>query len=357
MMRFAPFGVMALWLGLNAQPAAAWGIPKEYTDPWNNPHPDCPTDTHILGQGIASTSDGAREKARADVIRNVNSKIESEVTRASQVLQSNSHTSSNISLKQVITEKSQFDYGHKIVDLGKTRKHKKQYYALACLDKSETADTIWKDIQPQLAVFEAKYSILQQAVLDKNRPLFAKNYLDAIKAFNTVMPKLFLMTSLGEGLRSRKYLSTYASIFMDAEHLRASALFSIQLDATLLSEEVLPIWSQSLRQEVESLGLSLGAENLACNTSSITHTLNIDPQEKCKQIMGNHVCSYSPIIAIQDCQSNEQIRISITSKKLSGGDSRSKERALKQAGKGFDGSDYRKPLREALQNNIPLKEP
>ena len=76
-MRNLPF-LVAVALSFYSQTAAAWGVPKQYLDPWSHTPPECPKDTHLFGRGIGETQQEAREKARADVIRNINSTIETE---------------------------------------------------------------------------------------------------------------------------------------------------------------------------------------------------------------------------------------------------------------------------------------
>ena len=44
-------------LGLYAPPAAAWGVPKEYLQPLEHRHPDCPQESHVLGFGNGATSE------------------------------------------------------------------------------------------------------------------------------------------------------------------------------------------------------------------------------------------------------------------------------------------------------------
>ena len=86
-------------------------VPKEYINPREFPHPQCPVDSHILGHGSGSTEQEAREKARSDVLRQIRSKIESEVERVSTVTQSGKKEFSQTSLQSTITETATFDYG------------------------------------------------------------------------------------------------------------------------------------------------------------------------------------------------------------------------------------------------------
>ena len=201
--------LVAAVLGLHSQSAAAWGVPKQYLDPWSHPPPECPKETHIWGRGIGETQQEAREKARADVLRNINSTIETEATRVSVVLQKNKRDSAQTSLNVKIIEKSSFGYGQQIKDLGKVYKKGRQYYALSCLNKQETAQVIWKDAQNILAEFEAQHSVVQNALLEQNRPAFSRSYKQCIHSIEKALPLLIQIQSVGDDLRTRNYFNSY----------------------------------------------------------------------------------------------------------------------------------------------------
>ncbi|MEC7985346.1 MAG: LPP20 family lipoprotein [Myxococcota bacterium] len=356
-MKNLPF-LAAVILACYSQNAAAWGVPKHYLDPWSHPPAECPKDTHIWGRGIGKTQDEAREKARADVLRNIDSTIETETERVSVVLQKNMRDSSQTSLKVKTIVRSSFGYGQKVKDLGKVYKKGRQYYALACLNKLETAQEIWKDAQTILADFDAQYSVVQTAMIEQNRPAFSRSYKKCIHSIEKALPLIIQLQSVGDDLRTRKYLSSYRSILMEAERLRTEVKVSINLTPSTLTADVENQWAQILRTEFEELGVAAGQRDLQCEQQGgPTHVASLDPKSSCRLVVGNHLCNLSPTINIQDCQSGEFLTVPVQSDKLFGANSRKQQHSVRQAAANFNRSLFREELQKVLVYNIPIQSP
>ncbi|MBN2280186.1 MAG: LPP20 family lipoprotein [Candidatus Marinimicrobia bacterium] len=99
----------------------------------NNEHPDYPKEEYFSGIGISETRGQAEDLARANLIKEISVKIESELENIEQERIKNGKVKSLSQMKQKLTSMVSAELvGVQIVEL---KKDKKTYYALAALSK------------------------------------------------------------------------------------------------------------------------------------------------------------------------------------------------------------------------------
>lgn len=352
--------IWAVTLGLlMPSVAAAWGrVPSHYLDPIANPPPDCPADTHIVGQGISNESEAdARQKARSSVARQIESTIETEAKRTNKVLLKDGLTSSSTDLYQKTTESSNFGYGEKIHDLGKVYKKRKKYYALSCLDRQETIDHIWEQSREAANRFEAAYAQASTAAAQNNRSRFSRESRIALKEMDDLLPALVEINSL-QKTPSRKYseyLNQHLYLLMEAQRFRSEVNFAITVKSDVaLTYETQQSLKAKLRASLQAIDLGSDHPVPECRPNGASHIASIQPQTDCQTVMSNHFCKVSVQIQIEDCNSAEIFSIILEEPTLSGRDRWKQENAIQKAIQSLTEETLTPLVKKSLIQRIPL---
>ena len=319
-------------------------VPIEYISPRENPHPDCPKETHILGHGIASSSEKARKGARADVVRQIRSSISALIQRVSTAEQAGKHNSSSTTLTHTITEESDFSYAERIFDIGKTYKKKKNYYALACLERNETAFHIHEQIKERINRFESVLETNHQIFEQKDRIGFTTNYSKAIELYEALESDLLLIRTLNEIPAVMSIITKHNRFLKEADALSSSLRLGISSNHPPSQSELVSI--------IQQKNLTTFTTSNQCAEDQ-THNASITVMPECKKKMGNYFCSLEISYSIQDCI-HKKVFTQEWPNSIVGADSRSQEKALERAYKQIEIKNYSKKIIESLQMFTPF---
>ena len=319
-------------------------VPVEYISPREHPHPECPPNTHVLGHGIAPSVEEARKGARADVIRQVRSSISSLAERVSIAEQAGKHNTSSTTLKNTITEESDFSYAEKIHDIGKTYKKKRNHYALACLAKEETALYIHDQIQERMNRINNVLETGHQFFLEEDHIGFTAEYPKTQKLYQELEADLLLIRTLYDVPAVTNIVAKHNRFQKEADELAS------KLRLGVFSNHA-PSQAQLLSLITKNNITSFATEDSCVNDQ--THHASITIIPDCQTKMGNHFCSVNISYSIIDCKQNKEFLQEFTNS-IVGADSRSKKRALDSTYKKIQVLEYVDQIQESLRIFTPF---
>ena len=321
-------------------------IPVEYTNPRDNPHPSCPLDTHILGHGTADSAEEARKAARADVVRQIRSSISTLAQRVSNAQQAGKHSSSSTTLTQTITEESDFSYAEKIVDIGKIHKKKKKHYALACLDKKESALYIYEQVKEDISRLSSVLDTTHQFFTEEDRVGFTAEYFKTKTLYQAQESDLILIRTLHEHPAVMGAVAKYNRFQKEADLLSSSMRLGVFSNHAPSQAELVSTITKSNRTAF--------ASSSGCSEDQ-THHVSLKTTPLCKKKMGNHFCTIDITYSVRDCkQKRDYTQQFINS--IVGADSRSKERALERAYQQLRIQNYDSQIQESFRIFTPQQE-
>ena len=340
--------VLLQGLLISAAPAGGFPffqkVPIEYINPRENPHSECPTQTHILGHGIATSELEARKGARADVIRQIRSRIYTQAERVSTAMQSDTQQSSSTSLTNTIVEESDFAYAEMITDIGSIYKKRKQHYALSCLNKEKTSQHIYNQIKEEVKRFLARAERSQQLFQQQDRVGFTTHYPQTIALSEKLYPELLLIRTLHPLPQVESALVQRTAIKKQASALHESISIGLASNDASVQSGLIDILTSYNITALPSLDKCLDTQ---------THFYSIDTTATCTKKMGNHFCRLNVILTLVDCLSQKKYT-HLLDNSIVGADSRKKERAIANAHKLLSIQEYEEKIRDSIRIFSPL---
>lgn len=314
-------------------------VPVEYINPRENPHPSCPTETHILGHGVASSPEEARKGARTDVTRQIRSSISALVERVSVAEQKGKKSTATTTLTNTIIEESDFPYAERIQDIGKIYRKKKNYLALSCLEKKSTSQHIFRLRKEDFKRFDAALENSHQSYLKKDRNKFTAEYPKIKKLYEDLSEDLLLIRTLDKNPKAESLFTKYNRLRIESDQLHSTLKIGVFSNHSLSQSKLHSIIVQN------TITADISSEKCIQNQ---THYLSLDVEPNCKKKMGNHFCSIEVHYSVLDCRQNKTFTQPLINS-IVGADSRSQERALNQAYKQFDLDSYSNEIKNSLR--------
>ena len=343
---------------LPALPFAAWAgllacrVSPHLLDPHANPPPECPVEHFISGVGSSDASgEEARQKARADVARQVHAAVESNTNRISQILQEQGIESQSIRFTEEINETSRFTHSHLIRDTGPLEKRKGRYHALACLDRNEAQKALWTDAELMVSQYESAADSADR-LAHVSLTQFSTQYAKA----NTAVRDLLVLFADLRALTGRtsaeeaRIMSRHRSLQAQALKLLTGIRIALHAEGVEedLSDPTLAVVENALRE----LGLQ-SYRGLGCDQEA-SHQIGLEIDPLCREVMGNFFCSPEVKLRFSSCLEESEFMIPISTKKPLSGRARLKNAAIKDALEEITPDLIAPRLKRGLDHSLPI---
>ena len=351
--------LLVLALSFVAAPAAAKRLDPWFAKPGEVFHQDCPERGTI--QYVARSEDGpedARAIARSRVAKQINSTLSSEVERVVQIVASGKSVRREKSFREEIVETSEFRHAHLIRDDFQVGVRRKEYFALACLDRKKAAQAVRGELGEVLPSFEAA---AKRAVEAADAVRFSDFTIALTQAERRLPEVLVVLAQLSAiARRQSEEESTvreqWARLQRAASRMRQEISLSIAVSAPDLPPEATSQLTDGLRNAFSELGLDATGSVGSCS-GVLSHVVRVGAVPNCRWGDLGHSCAPAVTVEGQPCANgSSKFNLVIEGKDLRGVDGRSAELALKKALRKFTSERMRTQLVQALSGLLPLSE-
>jgi hypothetical protein len=336
------------WAGL----FTACRLSPHMLDPHSTPPADCPVDHYIAGVGSSDSSgEEARQRARADVARQVHAAVESNTQRISQILREQSMESQSIEFSEEIKESSRFSHSHLIKDTGPVEKHKGRYHALACLDRNEAQKALWSDASLVVSKYEsAADSAARLASVSLTQ--FSTQYAKANLAIRELLV-LFADLRALMGKTSQEELRIMAKHKgLQAQAMKLLSGIRIALHAEGVEESMSDETLSVIENALQDLGLQ-SYRGQGC-TKEASHEIALEISPQCREVMGNHFCNPEVKLRFSSCLEESEFMIPISTKKPLSGRARQENAAIRIALDQITPDLITPRLKRGLDHSLPI---
>ena len=349
--------LLVLALSFVAAPAAAKRLDPWYAKPGEVFHADCPERGTI--QYVARSEDGpedARAIARSRVAKQINSTLTSEVERVVNIVSSGKSVQREKSFKEEIVETSEFRHAHLIRDDFEVGKRRKEYFALACLDRKEAAAAVRGELGEVLPGFDGAAKRAIEAADAARFSDFTIALTQAERRLPEVLVVLAQLSAIGRqrsgeeaGVREQ-----WARLQRAASRMRQEISISLAVSAPDLPPEATSQLTDGLRNAFSELGLDATGSLGSCS-GVLSHVARVEAVPNCRWGDLGHSCAPAVTVEGQPCANgSSKFNLVIQGRDLRGVDGRSAELALKKALRKFTSERMRSQLVQALSGLLPL---
>lgn len=329
-------------------------------DPVANPHEECPTVTHFVATASSETDpEEARDNARSAVVRKVDSAIAVATERITEILKVNGELSSSRRLNQTFMEVSAFAQGHLVKDVGAVEEQNGRFYALACLDRVETAKALELELGQHLQEYKNAHERASECFSNSDSAGFVVALRTATAAAKVASPLIAQLTALvGDHPAQVQLGRDQLELSRLAAEARSAVSVGIVLNTDDLSDAQRSQLLGSVHSALTDLGISAVSTQKGCKENpKPTHQLTIDAEALCAWGSLGHTCNPVLGLTLVSCADEQQVgRGQINDKKLRGVDGRDINRALSKALDKIDEAAITPYLSKTLGNAIPTIE-
>lgn len=333
-------------------------LPLELSDPYKNPHAQCPIETHFVAVGSDKESNKAIRVAHMRIAEQVNSQIQSSVAiesntsfnKSTQGAKVASSTVESENLSEKINVQSSFKYNELIKDvIPSTYDEKTQaYYALSCLHKKQLYDHIYATIEQKVESSQQRYDNATEA---KDVYTFSKYYQDEITFTKEEESTLLLLDSLKRGSSLRAtYNQNALQLSEEADKYLRNLKISFSFDDSISKAHQNDLELRITKDFEDSKFKIFSGEKCATNDS---YHLLFTQDTTCSIGNMGHMCKHRIPIIMTRCSDNNDQNFVLTG--FNGKSQTSEQEALKLADTSITNPNFAIKLREGLTNFFPIK--
>jgi len=342
--------------------AWSWGAkPPEFMRDPSKTHKDFPRKTHMCGIGSSTASAaGAEKNARADMARQISSKLHGEATA---VLTTSVHgkktASSQDSVEKVVES---FAAQEDLVPYMKTvyswepRGKYKQYMAYSCMSRADAGDAILARVAPTRAQLSKAAELAAKANIKPSVSGYAVQYASAQRAHAVLFKDWVRLRVVSPQKAQRLEFEMHKLTYLrsTAADWRRNQRISVVVDQT--SGNQAAAVRGKIQQALQILDVLATGPGKSCkDPDGSTHVLTVTPANRCKRGPAVLQCQIDFEIHIEHCESSDVSAGRVENMSFSGTDNRYDEKQAQDRAWGKVTSEGLVPgLKKILGTQIPL---
>lgn len=317
--------------GLLASQAAHAKLPAYMEDAAGQAHPEFPTSAYICYAASADDQENAAKLAKSGVARQVRSSIKS----TSKTMLERTSDGTNATQKERfwadVSMSASFERAD-LIEVIEHAKHKRQWYAYACLDREAGSDAILQSVRHQLADHAETVQRARKAWSGGDAQQFSVAYRDASGTFVQIRDDLLVAQSLWmAGDAAQKADDAHEWMVRTANKVIAQTSIALFVQSDTLNVDQQRAVAATYREALSSLDIAASNVTAECSDSTGWQlTVDVDGTTR----WGSLGYSAKPAFAtvLMACPENRVLASdTFVFPNVQGRDGRGEDRALQEA--------------------------
>ena len=281
----------------------------------SNAHPEYPSSRYICALGVANggvdEAQNAEDRAKQGVVTQINSSIESEISRISTVDISRSgsrqRVSSNQSAMNTMSQTGSYDHGE-LIRIVESHDSRTDYRAYACLNRSEAAQVELDENNSRLIRHHEAYGVATAAFESTNVAAFTAAFSEAKQAERGLVGPLSTVRVLLGGVSpaEAQLRREHSELIQHSSELRSNIRVNVSP-----ADQGERLGAEGVRQSLARLGFQASVSSaVSCPSGAGSFSLAVGFEDGCpsrRSSMGQWICAPRLQLELRDCTSNQSV--------------------------------------------------